>query len=196
VRVGAYYHDIGKLHAPEMFVENQRGGPNPHDRLDPFESARQIMRHVSYGVELAREAGLPPQVMEMITGHHGTRTLHVFLEKAKRLAPDGAPVDESPFRYPGPKPQTRESAILMLADGCEAAVRSLDDPSREQVDAIVGKIADAVVADHQFDECGITFEEVARVRAAIADTLVNLHHRRVKYPGFNPPAPQEEPKRV
>lgn len=188
VRIGAYFHDVGKLHAPEMFVENQRGGPNPHDELDPEESARTIIRHVSYGMELARAAGIPPQVRELITGHHGTRTLHVFLEKARRRAPEGAAVDESLFRYPGPKPQTKESAILMLADGAEAAVRSLDEPTRETVEAIVGKIADTVVSDNQLDECGITLAEVARVRETIVETLLHVHHRRVKYPGFNPPS--------
>ncbi len=187
VRIGAYFHDVGKLHAPEMFVENQRGGPNPHDALEPAESARIIIRHVSYGVELARAAGIPPQVRELITGHHGTRTLHFFLEKARRRAADGQEVDESLFRYPGPKPQTKESAILMLADGAEAAVRSLDEPTRETVEAIVRKIADTVVADNQLDECGITLAEVARVREAIVETLLDVHHRRVKYPGFNPP---------
>lgn len=190
VRIGAYYHDIGKLHAPHLFVENQGVGPNPHDELDPLESARQIMRHVSYGVELAREEGLPAQVVEMITGHHGTRPVHFFLEKAKRNAGSGVPVDERLFHYPGPKPQTRESAILMLADGSEAAVRSLDEPEREQVEAIIRRISDAVLADDQLDECGITLAEVARVREAIVDALMNIHHRRVKYPGFNPaPAP-------
>ncbi len=184
-RVGAYYHDIGKLHAPEMFVENQQGGPNPHDGLEPVESARLILRHVSYGVELAKEHGLPPQVIEMITGHHGTRSLHFFLEKAKEQLPPGVEIDERLFRYPGPKPQTREAAILMLSDGCEAAVRSLDDPSRPNVAALVGKIADTVVGDHQLEECGITLSDVARVRDSIVDTLVSLHHRRIKYPGFN-----------
>ncbi len=185
VRIGAYYHDIGKLHAPEMFVENQSGGPNPHDELDPVESARQIIRHVSWGMERAQEEGLPEQVRELITGHHGTRTLHFFLEKARRTAPEGTLVDESMFRYPGPKPQTRESAILMLADGAEAAVRSLDDPTREAVDAIVGKIADSVLADKQLDECVLTIGEFEQVREAIVEALLSLHHKRIKYPGFN-----------
>jgi putative nucleotidyltransferase with HDIG domain len=187
VRIGAYYHDIGKLHAPHMFIENQQGGPNPHDQLEPAESARQIIRHVSWGVERAREEGLPPQVCELITGHHGTRTLHFFLEKAKRLAPPGTTVDESEFRYPGPKPQTRESAILMLADGAEAAVRSLDEQTRDRVEAIVRKIADTVLGDDQLDECGMTLEEVSRVREAIIEALMNLYHKRISYPGFNPP---------
>lgn len=188
-RVGAYYHDVGKLHAPEMFVENQQGGPNPHDALDPVESARVILRHVSYGVELAHEEGLPPQIRGMITGHHGTRRLHFFYEKARRLAAEGEEVDDAPFRYPGPKPQSREAAILMLADGCEAAVRSLDEPTREAVEQIVHRVQDAVLAEDQLDECGITLEEVNRVREAIVETLLNIHHRRVKYPGFNQPEP-------
>ena len=190
VRIGAYFHDVGKLHAPHMFVENLRGAPNPHDELDPVESARIIIRHVSYGLERAEAAGLPPQVCELITGHHGTRTLHFFLEKARRQAPEGEAVDESLFRYPGPKPQTKESAILMLADGAEAAVRSLDVPTREKVDAIIRKIADTVVADNQLDECGITLAEVSRVREVIVETLLHLHHKRIAYPGFNP-TPEE-----
>ena len=95
MRIGAYFHDVGKLHAPHMFVENLRGAPNPHEGLDPVESARIIIRHVSYGIERAEAAGLPPQLRELITGHHGTRTLHFFLEKARRQAPEGAEVDES-----------------------------------------------------------------------------------------------------
>jgi putative nucleotidyltransferase with HDIG domain len=186
-RIGAYYHDIGKLHAPELFIENQGGGPNPHDTMDPAESARQIIRHVTWGVQRAREEGLPPQVLELITGHHGTRTLHFFLEKAKRLAPPGTVVDETQFRYPGPKPQTREAAILMLADGSEAAVRSLESPTRDRIEAIIRKLTDAVLVDDQLDECGMTLEEVATVRQSIVETLLNLYHKRISYPGFNPP---------
>jgi putative nucleotidyltransferase with HDIG domain len=188
-RVGAYFHDVGKLHAPHMFVETLKGRPNPHDGLEPEERARLILRHVSYGIELACREGLPPQVCELITGHPGKHPLDFFLEKARSRAGEGVEVDESLFRYSGPKPQTKESAILMLADGSEAAVRSLDEPTRDNVDAIIRKITDTVVSDGQLDECGITFAEVARVREAIVEALLNLHPRRVKYPGFNAPAP-------
>jgi len=187
VRIGAYYHDIGKLHAPHMFIENQMGGPNPHDRIKPFESAKYIVRHVTWGVRKAKEAGLPPQIAELITGHHGTRVIHYFYDRAQREARPGVAISPDNFRYPGPKPQTKESAILMLADAAEAAVRSLDAPDRDQVEAIIHRIADAVVADGQLDECGITLAEVSRVRAALTDALVSLYHRRVRYPGFNPP---------
>ncbi|HYP52184.1 MAG TPA: HDIG domain-containing protein, partial [Pyrinomonadaceae bacterium] len=186
-RIGALYHDIGKVAAPEMFVENQ-SGDNPHDRLRPTQSARIITSHVIYGLKLAKEIGLPKQIADFIPQHHGTRTLHFFLRKAQAHAADGEIVDESEFRYPGPKPQFKEAAIMMLADSCEAAARSLARPDPENVRAIVVKIVDAIVSDGQLDECDLSLRELTKVRESIITSLVAIYHARIDYPGFNPPS--------
>ncbi|HEX8282600.1 MAG TPA: HDIG domain-containing protein [Pyrinomonadaceae bacterium] len=184
-RIGALYHDIGKLASPDFFVENQTGN-NPHDRLRPTQSAKIITTHVTYGLKLAREIGLPKQIADFIPQHHGTRTLHFFLRKAQ--AADGETVDEKEFRYPGPKPQFKESAIMMLADSCEAAARSLARPDPENVRTIVSKIFDAIVSDGQLDECDLSLRELTKIREAIAVSLVAIYHARIDYPGFNPPS--------
>ena len=186
-RIGALYHDIGKLASPEYFVENQTGG-NPHDRLRPTQSARIITSHVTYGLRLAREIGLPKQIADFIPQHHGTRTLHFFLRKAQAEAPDGETVDEREFRYPGPKPQFKEAAIMMLADSCEAAARSLARPDPENINTIVSKIFDAIVSDGQLDECDLSLRELTKVRESISASLVAIYHARIDYPGFNPPS--------
>ncbi|HEX8687900.1 MAG TPA: HDIG domain-containing protein, partial [Pyrinomonadaceae bacterium] len=186
-RIGALYHDIGKLAAPEFFVENQTGD-NPHDRLRPQQSARIITSHVTYGLKLAREIGLPRQIADFIPQHHGTRTLHFFLRKAQAQAADGEVVEEAEFRYPGPKPQFKEAAIMMLADSCEAAARSLARPDPESIQTIVSKIFDAIVSDGQLDECDLSLRELTKIREAIAASLVAIHHARIDYPGFNPPS--------
>lgn len=185
-RIGALYHDIGKLAAPEYFVENQQGD-NPHDRLRPTQSARIITSHVTYGLKLAKEIGLPKQISDFIPQHHGTRTLHFFLRKAQALAAPGEEVDEAEFRYPGPKPQFKEAAIMMLADSCEAAARSLARPDPGNIRAIVTKIVDAIISDGQLDECEITLREVTNIREAIISSLTAIYHARIDYPGYNPP---------
>ncbi len=186
-RIGALYHDIGKLASPDYFVENQTGD-NPHDRLRPTQSARIITSHVTYGLKLAREIGLPKQIADFIPQHHGTRTLHFFLRKAQSEAPEGETVDELEFRYPGPKPQFKEAAIMMLADSCEAAARSLARPDPENVRTIVNKIFDAIVSDGQLDECDLSLRELTKVRETIVASLVAIYHARIDYPGFNPPS--------
>jgi cyclic-di-AMP phosphodiesterase PgpH len=185
-RIGALYHDIGKLAAPEYFVENQQGD-NPHDRLRPSQSAKIITSHVTYGVKLAKEIGLPQQIADFIPQHHGTRTLHYFLRKAQAQAKPGETVEEKDFRYPGPKPQFKEAAIMMLADSCEAAARSLARPDPENIRAIVQKIVDAIVSDGQLDECDITLRELTTIREAMISALTAIYHARIDYPGFNPP---------
>jgi putative nucleotidyltransferase with HDIG domain len=186
-RIGALYHDIGKLAAPEYFVENQRGR-NPHDRLRPSQSARIITSHVNYGLRLAKEIGLPNAIADFIPQHHGTRTLHFFLRKAQAHAADGEQVNESEFRYPGPKPQFKEAAIMMLADSCEAAARSLARPDPENIRSIVSKIVDAVISDGQLDECDITLRELTIIRESMITALTAIYHARIDYPGYNPPA--------
>ncbi|MFN2455207.1 MAG: HD family phosphohydrolase [Pyrinomonadaceae bacterium] len=186
VRIGALYHDIGKLAAPDMFVENQHGD-NPHDRIRPSNSARIITSHVTYGLKLAKEIGLPKKIADFIPEHHGTRTLHYFLRKAQAQAADGEEVNEAEFRYPGPKPQFKETAIMMLADSCEAAARSLARPDPENIRAIVSKIVDAIISDGQLDECDITLRELKTIRETLIAALIAIYHARVDYPGFNPP---------
>ena len=186
-RIGALYHDIGKLAAPEYFVENQQGD-NPHDHLRPPQSARIITSHVTYGQRLAKEIGLPGKIADFIPQHHGTRTLHFFLRKAQALAKPGETIDEKDFRYPGPKPQFKEAAIMMLADSCEAAARSLARPDPENIRAIVLKIVDAIISDGQLDECDLNLKELTTIREAMISALTAIYHARVDYPGFNPPS--------
>lgn len=185
-RIGALYHDIGKLAAPEYFVENQQGD-NPHDRLRPHQSAKIITSHVTYGARLAKEIGLPLKIADFIPQHHGTRTLHYFLRKAQAQAKPNEAVEEADFRYPGPKPQFKEAAIMMLADSCEAAARSLARPDPENIRAIVVKIVDAIISDGQLDECDVTLQELTTIREAIISALTAIYHARIDYPGFNPP---------
>lgn len=185
-RIGALYHDIGKSAAPEHFVENQLG-KNPHDRLKPAQSAKIIISHVTYGTKLAKEMGLPQRIVDFIPQHHGTRTLHFFLKKAQAEARDPDEVSENDFRYPGPKPQFREAAIMMIADSCEAAARSLAEPTADNIRFIVTKIIDAIVADDQLDECDLTLRELTQIRESMIRSLVAIYHSRIDYPGYTPP---------
>lgn len=185
-RIGALYHDIGKLAAPDYFVENQQGY-NPHDKLRPSNSARIITSHVTYGLKLAKEIGLPKKISDFIPQHHGTRTLHFFLRKAQAQAAIDETVEEDEFRYPGPKPQFKETAIMMIADSCEAAARSLAHPNPENIRTIVTKIVDAIISDGQLDECDLTLRELTTIRESVIASLIAIYHARVDYPGFNPP---------
>src|SRR5262249_9012473 len=146
-----YYHDIGKLTRPYAFVENQLSGDNVHERLDPYGSARIIISHVTDGRQLAVKHGIPLRVRDLVAQHHGTMLVQYFYRQACQEA--GEPVDETPFRYPGPRPQPREAAILMLADGVEAAVRASHDHSPEGVAQVVDRIFQERVVNGQLDEC-------------------------------------------
>ena len=185
-RIGALYHDIGKSAAPEHFVENQLGS-NPHDRLKPAQSAKIIISHVTYGQKLAKEIGLPQRIIDFIPQHHGTRTLHYFLTKAREEARPDQEIEENDFRYPGPKPQFKEAAIMMIADSCEAAARSLSEPTPPNIRFIVTKIIDAILSDDQLDECDLTLRELTQIREAMIRSLVAIYHSRVDYPGYVPP---------
>ncbi|MCS6885162.1 MAG: HDIG domain-containing protein [Acidobacteriota bacterium] len=192
VRVGCYYHDVGKMMAPEMFIENQAGRENPHDRMDPKRSASVITGHVRKGILLAEEHGLPQQIIDLIPQHHGTRKLHYFYNKAlEKYSKTGDPVKEEHYRYPGPKPQTREAAIVMMADSAEASVRSLDEPTPENIRNIVKLVTEDILADGQLDECTLTIKEFNLVREALVEALCSVYHQRVKYPGFNRPELEE-----
>ncbi len=185
-RIGALYHDIGKAAAPQHYVENQ-SGTNPHDRLRPTQSAKIIVSHVTYGIKLGKEMNLPTRIIDFIAQHHGTRTLHYFLKKAQAEAHPDEEVSENDFRYPGPKPQFKESAIMMIADSCEAAARSLSEPIPENIRYIVTKIIDAIISDDQLDECDVTLRELTQIRESMIKSLVAIYHSRIDYPGYVPP---------
>ncbi len=182
-RVGAYYHDVGKIIRPYFFTENQVEGLNPHDSLDPRTSAEVIIGHVRDGLELARKYRLPSRVRAFIPEHHGTARIGFFYHKAVQMAGgDPSQVDESAYRHIGPKPQSRETALVMLADGCEAAVRSARPTSAEEIAEIVGRIIDSRVADGQLDECDLTLHDLAVVRETFISALKGVFHPRIKYP--------------
>ena len=184
-RVAAFYHDIGKMNKPEYFVENQRG-VNPHDRLSPSMSALIIASHVKDGIKLAREGGLPEQIIDIIPQHHGTKLMTYFYEKAKKNTdPSLGAVKEEDFRYPGPKPQTREAAIFMLADAVEAAARTVDDPTANRLKEMIRKITNAIVVTGELDECYLTFADLNKIQATFLRCLVSMYHHRVDYPGFD-----------
>ncbi len=176
-RVGAYYHDIGKLRHPLYFKENQYD-KNAHDSLQPEESSQIIISHVTEGVETAIKHRLPQSIIDIIAQHHGTTTTGYFLIRAKELDPE---VDEAKFTYPGPAPKSKEAAIVMLADSCEAAVRSIDDKTEGKIESMVRKIATERVNSGQFSHCNMTFEELETVIKVITKTLGGYFHERIKY---------------
>jgi len=181
-RVAAYYHDIGKLANPLAFIENQAGGENIHDQLDPEVSAGILKQHVVDGIDLAYKAHLPKALIAYIPQHHGTAIMSYFHARAKDLAGPGAAVDERKFRHSGPKPQTREAALIMLADGVEASVRSLDARDEPAIRAMVSRIIDERTTDGQFDECDLTLRDLERIREAFVGQLLGMYHTRIAYP--------------
>jgi len=182
-RVAAYYHDIGKLRQPQYFVENQKDGHNPHDTLSPNMSALVLVSHVKDGVAYAQEHGLPQPLIDAISQHHGTRLIRFFYEKARQAAQeDGREIDESDFRYPGPKPRSKETAILMLADGVEAISRTLSDTSPARLRAMIKRAVQEVVDDDQLVECSLTLQDLSKISAAFLSVLAGMHHQRIEYP--------------
>jgi putative nucleotidyltransferase with HDIG domain len=186
VRVGAYYHDIGKMLKPEYFVENQLFGINKHENLSPSMSCLIIASHVKDGLELAKEMGLAQRIRDMIPQHHGTRVMTYFYQKAKDLHElQNQEVLETDFRYPGPKPQSKEAAIIMMADSVEAASRTLSNPTAVQIQGMINRLVDAIVADNQLDECDITMRDIRLVKLSFFKVLTGLYHRRIDYPGYD-----------
>lgn len=195
-RVGAFYHDIGKTARPYMFVENQAEGVNIHDQFNARTSAEIIMSHVTDGLELAKRHRLPSRVRAFIPEHHGTLRVSFLYQKAVDESPTGAAgVDEKAFRYPGPKPQTKETALLMLADGCEATVRATRPASPEELNEIVRQIIADRIAWRQLDECPLTLGDLDAIRQSFDATLQGMFHPRLRYPGqelkepLSPPSP-------
>ncbi|HUT33050.1 MAG TPA: HDIG domain-containing protein [Planctomycetota bacterium] len=180
--VGAYYHDIGKMTKPECYIENQMDGENPHDRLRPSMSALVIASHVKDGVELAVEARLPHAVTDIIEQHHGTSSIEYFLDRYLKQAGDKATLDTAFFRYPGPKPATKEAAIVMIADAIEAASRTLDQPVPSRIEALVKRITASKLLDGQLEDCRLTLSEVRLIEQAIFRVLCAMYHARIEYP--------------
>jgi putative nucleotidyltransferase with HDIG domain len=182
-RVGTYYHDIGKTVRPYFYTENRAGTINPHERLDPRTSAQIILSHVSDGLDLAKKYRLPSAIRAFIPEHHGTgMTLAFYRMAVKEAGGDGHDVDEKDFTYPGPKPQSRETAITMLADSCEARVRSAEPDSIEEIERIVTETIKARLDQGQLDECDLTLRDLKEIQAAFVSVLKGVFHPRVKYP--------------
>ncbi|MCL4466124.1 MAG: HDIG domain-containing protein [Chloroflexi bacterium] len=187
VRVGAYYHDIGKVVRPYCFVENQFEGQNVHDTLNPRMSAKLVTSHVRDGLQLAQQHGLPSKVRDIIEQHHGTKLAKFFYHRASQGAAD-QPVEEEDFRYPGPKPQSKEAAIVMLADTVEAALRSSEDHSAEGIARLVGKLINEMVVEGQLNECDLSLRDIDRIKVAFTSVMQGIFHPRVKYPEVASPA--------
>jgi len=178
----AMYHDIGKVKRPYFFVENQFGGDNPHDKLNPRLSTLIITAHVKDGLQIAADVGLPQAIADAIPQSHGTYLIKYFYEKACDQAEEDEEVNKEEFRYPGPRPQTKENAIVMLADIVEAAARTLDEPTPTNVRALVNRLVDEKIEEGQLDECPLTFADVDKVKESLIDSLNTMFHQRIKYP--------------
>ncbi len=182
-RAATLYHDIGKMSNPQFYTENQQGAVNIHQLLTPLESAQVIISHVTDGETIARKAHLPQAFIDIIREHHGTTLVYYFYRKQLELKGNRPEeVDESQFRYPGPKPRTRESAIIMICDSIEAATRSLEEINETTLTELVNRLVSEKAEDNQFDECQLTFEELGKVKKTLVRTLLLSHHVRVKYP--------------
>ncbi|MFQ5458824.1 MAG: HDIG domain-containing metalloprotein, partial [Myxococcota bacterium] len=182
-RVSAYYHDVGKTLKPHYYVENMPPGENKHDNLSAAMSARIVKAHVKEGIELARKHKLPEIIIDGIPQHHGTSLIKFFYEKAIESSDPGTEeVKETDYRYPGPKPQSRECAILMLADSVEAAVRTLAEPNRVRIQGSVQKIVNNIFRDGQLDECDLTLRDLNNIARSFTDTLTAIYHGRIVYP--------------
>jgi putative nucleotidyltransferase with HDIG domain len=186
VRVGAYFHDIGKMLKPQYFIENQSKGDNRHDSLVPAMSTLVIIAHVKDGADLARQNRLPDSIIDFIQQHHGTTLVEYFYRQANQKKvqedPDSGALDESSFRYPGPKPQTREAGVLMLADAVESASRVLKEPTASRIENLVHEISMKRLLDGQFDESGLTLEDIRKIGESLVKSLTAVYHGRVKYP--------------
>ncbi|HET7770223.1 MAG TPA: HDIG domain-containing protein, partial [Chloroflexota bacterium] len=181
VRVGAYYHDVGKLHRPYYFAENQFEGENIHDRLRPEASAAALIDHVTHGQELAKHYGLPPAVQAFISEHHGTRMASFFYRKAVKLAGSDH-VDESGFRYPGPRPRSKGTALVMLADTVEASVRAASNRSTQSLQELVERAINERLLEGELDECDLTLKDLETIKRSFTKQLQGVYHPRIEYP--------------
>lgn len=181
VRVGVYYHDVGKVEKPQYFVENQPRGRNPHDKLKPATSANIVREHVEIGRKLAEDAGIPDSVAAFINEHHGDARIGFFLNRAKELDPDGE-YNPRDFRYPGPKPQSKETAIALLADSVESAARTLQDPTHASITELVDRIVKGKIEDGQLNDTPLTLRELTRIKEQFVKVLTGMYHSRIDYP--------------
>jgi putative nucleotidyltransferase with HDIG domain len=179
-RVGCYYHDVGKLQKPQFFAENQTPGANPHDKLRPDVSAQIIRSHVKDGLALADEARLPEVVKAFIPEHHGTAEITYFLERARTQGSNGTTSEM--FRYPGPRPRSVETAVAMLADGVEAALRVLDEPSADKVRDAIDHLVQQRIEAGQLDDAPLTLAQLDRVKQEFVRVLTGVYHNRIDYP--------------
>jgi putative nucleotidyltransferase with HDIG domain len=182
VRVGALYHDIGKINNPNYFIENQYSEMNPHSELSPAESATIIVSHVKQGIKLAKEYNLPEPIVDFIRTHHGSTKAEYFFKAYKRNEDLEEEVDETLFQYPGPIPFSKETAVLMMADSVEAASRSLKVIDIESIGSLVDKIIDHQIEENQFVNSPITFKDVNDLKKIFKRKLVNINHLRIEYP--------------
>jgi putative nucleotidyltransferase with HDIG domain len=180
-RIGAYYHDVGKIRRPRFFIENQMGRSNPHDKLSPHLSRTIILSHPADGVEILEQYRIPKPIRDIAAQHHGTTLLKYFYHKALKQK-CGSQVREADFRYPGPKAQFKEAAIVGICDSAEAAVRALARPTPERIEALVKKIIQERLEDGQFDECDLTLKELDAIARIVTETLVGMFHTRLEYP--------------
>jgi putative nucleotidyltransferase with HDIG domain len=183
-RVSAYYHDIGKVKMPDYFVENQIASVNKHEKITPRMSSLILLSHVKEGVELAKKHKLPQAVIDIIQQHHGTSVQTFFYQKAKEHHDNLTPITEEDFRYPGPKPQTRVAALVLMADAVEAASRVLSDTSPARVSLLVEKIINHCFIDGQLDNCELTFKDIREIKTHFVYLLSSMYHKRINYPGF------------
>jgi hypothetical protein len=181
-RIGAYYHDIGKLQKPEYFIENQDIKKNAHDELTPTMSKLIIMNHIKEGLELAKKYSLSPVLLDFIRQHHGNSLVYYFYRRALEGKEEDQEVAEEGFRYPGPKPNTKETAIVLLADSVEAATRSLKDPTPDKIKETVHKIINNKFIDGQLDECELTLKDIEEISSVFTKILSGMYHSRVNYP--------------
>lgn len=183
-RVSSYYHDIGKIKMPGYFVENQRNSLSKHEHLTPHMSSMVIVSHVKEGVELAKQHKLPQPIIDIIEQHHGTSLMAFFYQKAKGWRDENEPPEEE-YKYPGPKPQTRVAALVMMADAVEAASKVLNDPTPARVAALVDKIINHIFLEGQLDECELTLKDISEIKKHFSYILTGILHKRIDYPGFN-----------
>lgn len=183
-RVSAYYHDIGKIKMPDYFVENQSGSVSKHDKLTPHMSSMIIINHVKEGAELAKQHKLPDPIIDIITQHHGNMIVSYFYQKAKEQKEDTSPVEED-YKYPGPKPQTRVAALVMMADVVEASSRVLTDPTPARIVSLVDRVINHIFLDGQLDECELTLKDIHEVKRRFSYVLTGIFHKRIDYPGFD-----------
>ena len=181
-KAAAYYHDIGKIKKPAYFVENQFGGENKHEKLAPSMSSLILISHVKDGVELARKNRLGDRIVDIIQQHHGTSLISYFYHKAKSQASNPQQVNSDDFRYPGPRPQTKEAGLVLIADQVEAASKTLDDPTPARIQGMVQKIVNNIFADGQLDECELTLKELHLIANHCSKILSGIFHQRVLYP--------------